>query len=129
MNRKAAITVDRPREEVQRLWESPDLRPSFVSEGDVTVTFRDAPGDRGTEIHVELKKGAPGGKLGELVQGVAGAAPLAKIKDELRHFKQRVETGEVPRSDGSPEGEKAERKLKQRPAQPLGADDRAKVGV
>jgi hypothetical protein len=39
--------------------------------------------------------------------------------DALRRFKARVETGEVPRSDAVPEGELAERKLKQRPAQPL----------
>ena len=56
-------------------------------------------------------------------------APLAKVKDELRRFKQRVETGEIPRSDGTPEGELAERKLKQRPAQPLSEDEREKVGV
>ncbi len=79
----------------------------------------DAPGDRGTEIHVDLEGSTSGGKLGEVVQKLVGSAPLAKVKDDLRHFKQRVETGEVPRSDGSPEGERAERKLKQRPAQPL----------
>lgn len=45
--------------------------------------------------------------------------PLAKVKDDLRRFRQHVETGEIVRSDGTPEGELAERKLKQRPAQPL----------
>jgi hypothetical protein len=40
-----------------------------------------------------------------------------------------VETGEVPRSDGSPEGERADRKLKQRPAQPLSTQELQKVGV
>ena len=45
--------------------------------------------------------------------------PLAKAKDQLRHFKQQVETGEVPRSEGTPEGESVGRKFKQRPAQPL----------
>ena len=51
----------------------------------------------------------------------------AKVKDALRHFKQRVETGEIPRSDGSPEGERAERKVRQRPAQPLTASELAEV--
>ena len=55
--------------------------------------------------------------------------PLAKAKDELRRFKQLVETGEVPRSEGAPEGEPAERKLKQRPAQPLDESELEKAGV
>lgn len=45
MSQKATITVHRSREEVQRLWR--ERRPA----GDAPVTFRDAPGGRGTEIH------------------------------------------------------------------------------
>ena len=113
---KAAITILRPREELERLWSSAD-HESIGS--DAVVTFRDAPGDRGTEIHVELANEGPAAKLGGIAQKLTGAAPLAKVKDELRRFKQQVETGEIARSDGAPEGERAERKLKQRPAQPL----------
>ncbi|MEA2307329.1 MAG: hypothetical protein QOH43_4609, partial [Solirubrobacteraceae bacterium] len=58
-----------------------------------------------------------------------GDEPVAKIKDTLRRFKAAVETGEVPRSDGAPEGELAERKLKQRPAQPLDDSELEKAGV
>jgi uncharacterized membrane protein len=111
---KAAITVLGSREEVERLWRSSE-------HPDGEVTFKDAPGDRGTEIHVDLDGTTKGGKLGETVQKVVGTAPLAKVKDDLRRFKQRVETGEVPRSDSTPEGELAERKFKQRPAQPVEA--------
>ena len=64
-----------------------------------------------------------------MVGKLAGSEPLAKVKDDLRRFKQHAETGEVSRSDGTPEGERAERKLKQRPAQPLKDEERAKVGV
>jgi hypothetical protein len=60
---------------------------------------------------------------------VTGSEPLAKVKDDLRRFKQQVETGEVARSEGAPEGERAERKLKQRPAQPLEESEREKAGV
>ncbi|HEV7918940.1 MAG TPA: hypothetical protein VGO97_05115 [Solirubrobacterales bacterium] len=119
MSRKAAITIFRSREEVQRLWTSPGFRPEYIEGADAAVSFAVAPGDRGTEIHVDLEYEAPGGKLGEIVQKFFGSEPLAKVKDDLRRFKQHVETGEIPRSDGSPEGESAERKLKQRPAQPL----------
>ena len=126
-SRKAAITINRPREEVQRRWA--EQQSKFSEAGDATVTFNDAPGDRGTEIYVDLEESAPGGKLGEMAQKLTGSEPLAKVKDDLRRFKQRVETGEVARSDASPEGELAERKLEQRPAQPLQERELAEVGV
>jgi uncharacterized membrane protein len=129
MSSRTAITVDRPRDEVERLWRSAEYRPAYIDDSDAAVSFKDAPGDRGTEIHVDLEGTTSGGKLGEVVQKLVGSAPLPKVKDDLRHFKQRVETGEVPRSDGSPEGEQAERKLKQRPAQPLSDSEREKVGA
>jgi uncharacterized membrane protein len=127
--RKAAITVYRSRDEVQRLWRSSGYRPEYIEQADAAVSFRDAPGDRGTEIHVDLEESAPGGKLGEMAQKLTGSEPLAKVKDDLRRFKQHVETGEIARSDASPEGESAERKLKQRPAQPLDESELEKVGV
>jgi len=129
MSSKAAITIDLPREEVMRLWTSSQYRPEYVDGADAAVTFEDAPGDRGTEIRVNLESSAPGGKLGEAVQRLVGSEPLAKLKDDLRHFKQHVETGVSTRSDGSPEGERAERKLKQRPAQPLDESELEKAGV
>jgi hypothetical protein len=107
MSQRTAITVNRPRDEVERLWSS-DL--------DADVTFLEAPGDRGTEIHVALKSG---NKLTDSVRKITGDPDLAKVRDELRHFKQRIETGEIARSDGTPEGESVGRKFKQRPAQPL----------
>jgi len=128
-NSRTAITVNRPRDEVERLWGSVEYRPEYIAEADAAVTFKQAPGDRGTEIHVDLESSTTAGKLGEVVQKLVGSEPLAKVKDDLRHFKQRVETGEVPRSDGSPEGERAERKLKQRPAQPLSDAELEEAGV
>ena len=129
MRQKAAITVNRPREDVERHWRSSEYRPEYIEASYAVVTFRDAPGDRGTEIHVDLERSARGGKLREMVQKLAGSAPRAKAMDELRRFKQHVETGVIPRSDGTPEGELAERKLKQRPAQPLSEDELEKAGV
>jgi uncharacterized membrane protein len=119
MNTRAAITVLRERAELERLWETPD----HIRELDATVSFKDAPGDRGTEIHVDL---------GEHARGIARfgrAGQLAKVKDELRRFKQRAETGVISRSDAAPQGEMVQRKLKQRPAQPLDEAELAKVGA
>jgi uncharacterized membrane protein len=129
VNSRTAITVNKPRDEVERLWRSAEHRPAYIDDADAAVTFKDAPGDWGTEIHVDLEGSTKGGKLGEVVRKLVGSEPLAKVKDDLRHFKARVETGEVPRSDGSPEGEQAERKLKQRPAQPLEESELEKAGV
>jgi uncharacterized membrane protein len=124
---RTAITVHREQAEIQRLWDDPGYQPGHIKELGATVTFRDAPGDRGTEIHVDL--GGTRGRLGAMTQRFVGADPLAKVKDDLRRFKQRVETSVIPRSDGTPEGELAERKLKQRPAQPLDDAELRKVGV
>jgi uncharacterized membrane protein len=121
MANKAAITVLRPREEVQRLWESSSNQPGGE------VTFKDAPGDRGTEIHVDLEDSPSG--LGAALKKLRGGDEHAKAMDGLRRFKQRVETGVIAVSEGSPEGELAERKFKQRPAQPLDESELEKAGV
>jgi hypothetical protein len=129
MSSKAAITVLGSLEEVQGRWQDEEYRPDYIDSADAAVTFRPAPGDRGTEIHVDLESSAPGGKLGEMLAKLSGKEPLSKVKDDLRRFKARFETGVVPRSDGVPEGELAERKLKQRPAQSLDPSELEKAAV
>jgi hypothetical protein len=129
MDAKAVITVNRSPEEVQRLWQDPRYRSTYIDGLDAQVAFKPAPGDRGTEIHLTFSVTPPGGKLGEAAAKLTGALPQAKVKDELRRFKQLAETGEVARSDGTPEGEAAEAKLKQRPAQPLSDNELETVGV
>jgi uncharacterized membrane protein len=129
MSSKASVTVLGSPEEVRRRWQEEGLRPDYIESREAAVSFKPAPGDRGTEIHVDLEQTAPGGKLGEMLMKLTGKEPLAKVKDDLRRFKAQFETGEIPRSDGVPEGELAERKLKQRPAQPLKEDELEKVGV
>lgn len=100
--RAASVTIRRPVEEVRRAWHDAGLRKQFLSEGDPSdITCTEAPGDRGTEVRLTMRKGE--------------ASPV------LRRFKQLVETGVLVRSDGSPDGAVGLRQLKQRPAQPLGA--------
>jgi uncharacterized membrane protein len=126
MRSHAAVTVHRSRAEVERLWRGSEHRTSYLEDAGATVRFEDAPGDRGTEIHVDLVRS---GRFGKVAAKLAGGASLARVKDELRRFKQQVETGEVPRSDGTPEGERVDRKLKQRPAQPLGDAELERAGA
>jgi hypothetical protein len=123
MNTRVAITVLRERDELARLWTNPEYNTAVSRELGAAVDFKDAPGDRGTEIHVDLSRAREGGGLRARVT----AAERAKVKDALRRFKQLVETGEIPRSDGSPEGERAERKVRQRPAQPLAESELAEL--
>jgi uncharacterized membrane protein len=124
MSTQAAVTVNRPLDEVRELWGRTEH--PFIDGIDGPVEFRAAPGDRGTEIHVQITSG---GNLLDAVQVLVGGGALPKVKDELRRFKQLAETGEIPRSDGTPEGELAERKLKQRPAQPLADSELVEAGV
>ena len=90
-----------------------------------TVRFVPAPGDQGTEVHIELRYDVPGGAVGSLIAKLFGEEPATQIKDALRRFKQIVETGEIARSDGAPEGQLNKRQLKPRPARPLADEELA----
>ena len=112
---EAETTEQRPNELVS--WRS---LPGSDVRNEGSVRFLDAPGDRGTEVHVDLRYEAPFGKLGALIAKFAGEEPQQQVKDDLRRSKQILETGEIVVSEGSPEGQAAGRQLpmRQRPAQP-----------
>jgi uncharacterized membrane protein len=92
------------------------------------VRFEVAPANQGTEIHLEMEYRPPGGKLGDLAAKVLGEDPTSKAKDDLRRFKQLMETGEIVRSDSTPEGTAARRYFKQRPAQPVAPPETVAAG-
>lgn len=166
MHVKAAVTVNRPREQVYAFWRNFENFPRFMVhvesvertgagryrwaatapggrveweaevvedtpdevvawrsiEGDVptagSVRFVDAPGGRGTEVRVELRYDPPAGGVADAVAKLFGEQPEQQVKDDLRRFKQVLETGEVVVSDATPEGITAARQLRQKPAQP-----------
>ncbi|HJQ24303.1 MAG TPA: SRPBCC family protein [Blastocatellia bacterium] len=66
-----------------------------------TVRFDPAPGNRGTEVRVEVEYNPPAGALGAAVARLFGEAPEEQIKGDLRRLKQVLETGEVIHSDSS----------------------------
>ena len=92
-----------------------------------TVRFVPAPGARGTEVHVSLAFDPPGGQLGKAVARYFGEEPSQQLDDDLRRFKQVLETGEVVRSDGAPRGKRARREFPQHPARPLTDDERKEI--
>jgi len=83
------------------------------------VRFVRAPDASSTEVHVSLTYDAPGGGLGKALAKYFGEDPSQQLDDDLRRFKQVIETGEVVRSDGAPWGKRARREFPQHPAQPL----------
>jgi uncharacterized membrane protein len=95
------------------------VRGSAITTSGV-VGFADGPGGLGTVVDVTMEYGMPGGALGAALARLLGEHPEQQIRDDLRRFKQVMETGEVLRSDGSPEGTRALRMARQRPAQPVG---------
>jgi uncharacterized membrane protein len=90
------------------------------------VWFVPAPDGRSTEVHVLLVYDIPGGDLGKAVAKYFGEEPHQQLDDDLRRFKQVLETGEVVRSDGAPWGKRARHEFPQRPAQPLPAEELAR---
>jgi uncharacterized membrane protein len=83
------------------------------------VRFVRAPDASSTEVHVSLTYDAPGGALVKALAKYFGEDPSQQLDDDLRRFKQVIETGEVVRSDGAPWGKRARHEFPQHPAQPL----------
>lgn len=86
------------------------------------VTFRQPPHRQGTEVRVQMEFCPPGGILGELAAKLFGKDPGQQIKDDLRAFKQVLETGELLESDGTVNSWPM---IPQRPAQPPTEEDLA----
>jgi uncharacterized membrane protein len=80
-------------------WQS--LDGSMVSTAG-SVNFRETP--RGTDVRVHLQYNPPAGKLGAAVARLFGEDPSVQIHEDLRRFKQLMETGEIPTTDGQSRG-------------------------
>ncbi len=92
---EAEIIEDREDESI--VWRS---LPGSTIQNSGSVRFSPAPGARGTEIRVQLQYSPPAGTLGRNIAWMFGEEPESQIHDDLRRFKQILETGEVPLSDG-----------------------------
>ena len=95
----AEIAEDRPNELIEwRTLEGSDVNHSG------SVRFKHAPGGRGTVMKVEMHYSAPGGSLGTAIATLFGQEPGQQIQDDMRRFKQLMETGEVVTTEGQPAG-------------------------
>lgn len=79
------------------------------------VYFKEAPGGRGTEVKVNISYDLPGGVLGNVLTPLLNKVVTLQIKDDLRHFKQMMETGETVSVDGQPSGRKESVPARPRP--------------
>jgi uncharacterized membrane protein len=93
---EAETIEDRPNELIS--WRS---LPGSDVQNAGTVRFSSAPGGRGTEVRVDMEYIPPAGKVGAAVAMLFHEEPGQQIHDDLRHFKQVMEIGEIVFSDAS----------------------------
>ena len=62
------------------------------------VNFDTARQGRSTQVSVHLQYAPPAGKAGAMIASLFGLEPSQTIREDLRHFKQLLEAGEIPRA-------------------------------
>lgn len=92
----AEVVQDRPNELIA--WRS---LPGSQVENEGSVRFERAPGGRGTLLRVNLRYQPPAGMAGSAIAMLLGREPGQEVQEDLRRFKQVIETGEVVRSDAT----------------------------
>lgn len=69
-----------------------------------SVRFLKAPADRGTELKVTLDYIPPAGVIGKTIATLIGQNPAWQIREDIRRFKWKMESGEIPTIEGQPRG-------------------------
>ncbi len=85
----------------QLAWRT--LKGSAVEHTGV-VRFLPALNDKSTRLDIEMSYHAPFGKAGVMLAKIFGGDPSQQIDDDLRRFKQLIETGEIATTAGQPAG-------------------------
>jgi uncharacterized membrane protein len=86
------------------IWQS---KPDSMVDTRGSVQFRQAPGDRGTEVFVAMDYRPPAGRVGDALAMMLGHSAEQKIREDLRHMKQLLEAGEIPTTEGQSHGERS----------------------
>jgi uncharacterized membrane protein len=94
---EAEILEDRPGELIA--WRS---RPGALVHHAGAMRLRPAPGDRGTEVRLEVEFEPPGAPLGRALAHVLGTATEYVAEEDLRRAKQILEAGETATTRGQP---------------------------
>jgi len=93
----SVLTEDMPGEAIA--WRSVE-KESVQNSG--RVEFRDSPNGRGTIVSVTIAYEPPGGALGKAFAKIFRREPKIQARQELRRFKQLMETGEIPTAAMNP---------------------------
>ncbi len=93
--------ITEERENEYLAWRS---LPGSVVESMGTVEFADAPQGRGTIVKVTMQYHPIGGSMAAAFAKLFGEEPDVQVREDLRHFKQMMETGEIPSVEGQPSG-------------------------
>jgi uncharacterized membrane protein len=72
-----------------------------------SVRFAPGPGGKGTLVQVDMTYRPPAGRAGAMVARLFGEEPSVQVRQDLRRFKQLIETGEIPVTKGQPEGKRS----------------------
>ena len=81
-------------------WRSVD--PKIEEQGE--VHFADSPNGRGTRVTLIEHMRAPGGRLGIAAAAMTKRTPRQIVIEDLRHFKELAESGEIPSVADNPHG-------------------------
>ena len=92
------ILADEPGERIS--WRS--FGGDFENAGE--VIFEPAPGNRGTLVTVLQQFRM--GKIARVWEAITGRDPKQSVIENLRHFKALAETGEIPRTEPQPHGDR-----------------------
>ncbi len=78
--------------------------PGAEMETEGSVTFEAGPKGKGTIVRLEMRYRPPAGRLGSAVARLIGRDPTQQVREDLRRFKQLLETGEIATTEGQPAG-------------------------
>jgi uncharacterized membrane protein len=95
----AEVVEDQPNKLIS--WRS---LPGAQVDNSGSVRLEQATGGRGTLVAVEMEYDPPAGAVGATVAKLFGEAPDQQVQDDLRAFKQVMETGEIVVSDATYHG-------------------------
>lgn len=93
------VTEERENEYIA--WHS---LPGSIVESTGSVQFTDDLAGRGTIVSVSMEYHPLAGSMGAAIARLLGEEPAVQVREDLRHFKQFMETGEIASVEGQPSG-------------------------
>ncbi|WP_407571811.1 SRPBCC family protein [Deinococcus altitudinis] len=96
---EAELTADEPGQRIA--WRT---RPGSGVQHSGEVTFRPAPGERGTEVIARYSYAPPGGAAGAALARVLNHEPGQRTRDDLMRLKRIMELGFIPTAKGQTSG-------------------------